>query len=235
MKAATQAQAMFCGEASLVNPGRSAFRAVTLKCRSWACGLCRPMRQRQLIDLLVSGQPTTFLTLTVNPALGTSPAGRARALVDAWRALVRLICDEFAVDHIPYACVMEAQQSGEPHLHILCRLKYIPQAWLSDQMQNLIGAPIVDIRSARDVQHLAKYLAKYLGKDPHRFGTGKRYWTTRDWVLGAPDREPDDPIWSGMWHVSKWPLAVLAAAWKSKGWDVVIEGDMVVAMAREPP
>jgi len=219
----------------LVNPGRSAFRAVTLWCRAWSCPDCSVVRARQLVELAQSGKPTKFLTLTVNPATGTSPEARARSLVDAWRELVRLICKRQGIRHFAYFCVFEATKEGEPHLHILARMPYVNQAWLSVQMAALIEAPIMDIRAVKSVRHVSYYLAKYVGKDPHRFGTCKRYWTTRDWRVDRPEVEPEDPIWTDRWYVIKWPLAVLAASWKAKGWDTAMEGTMLVAMAREPP
>jgi hypothetical protein len=226
---------MFCGEGSLVNLGKSAIRAVTLRCRAWSCEDCRPYRQRDLVELLASGHPTTFLTLTVNPAIGVSPAARARALVDAWRVLVRRIERTFRIDHVPYYCVLEATKNGEPHLHILCRLKYIPQSWISNQMRALLEAPIVDIRSTKGIRKLARYLSKYLGKDPHRFGTCKRYWGTRDWREDAAERDPEDPIWSDAWFPSKYSLAALTAVWKMRGWDVQLEDGTLVAMDPDPP
>jgi len=226
---------LYCGQASLVNPGKSAFRAVTLWCRSWACDDCSTIRARQLVELAQSGKPTKFLTLTVNPETGSSPEDRARLLVDAWRALVRRICKRQGIKHFAYFCVFEATKAGEPHLHILARMPYVDQAWLSAQMAALIEAPIMDIRAVKSVRHVAYYLAKYVGKDPHHFGTCKRYWTTRDWRVEHPVPEAPDPIWTTVWYVSKWPLAVLAAGWKAKGWDTAMEGTMLVAMAREPP
>lgn len=208
---------------------------MTLKCRSWLCPNCSVVRGRQLVELAKSGKPTTFITLTVNPSFGFSPASRARALAQAWPEIVRRICREFHVEHVPYLCVFEATKQGEPHLHILARLKYIPQKWLSDQMRDLIGAPIVDIRAVKSANHAAHYIAKYIGKDAHRFATCKRYWRTRSWEIDAPEPEPDDPIWTDTWYTSKWPLSVLAAGWKAKGWDVAMEEGMLVAMARDPP
>jgi len=226
---------VYCGKASLVNPGKSAFRAVTLWCRSWSCPECSVVRARQLVELAQSGKPTKFLTLTVNPATGFSPEDRARALVDAWRDLVRRICKRQGISRFDYLCVFEATKEGEPHLHILARMPYVDQAWLSAQMGDLIEAPVMDIRAVKSQRHVAYYLAKYIGKDPHHFGTLKRYWTTRSWRVEFPVVEPENPIWTGLWYVCKWPLAVLAAGWKAKGWDVQMEDGTLVAMARDPP
>ncbi len=225
---------MYCGQASLVNPGKSAFRAVTLWCRAWSCADCSTVRARQLVELAQSGKPTKFLTLTVNPATGTSPEDRARSLVDAWRVLVRLICKKHEIKRFEYFCVFEATKAGEPHLHILADFPYTKQKWLSEQMAKLIEAPICDIRAVKSKRHVAFYLAKYVGKDPHHFGTCKRYWTTRHYRVEYPVVDEPDPIWSNLWHVCKWPLSVLAAGWKAKGWDVQLEDGMLVAMARQP-
>ena len=226
---------MFCGEASLVNPGKNAFRAITLWCRSWSCPECSLVRARQLVELAQSGNPTKFLTLTVNPATGHSPEDRARALVDAWRELVKLICEHHKIDHIAYFCVFEATKKGEPHLHILARMPYTRQRWLSDQMRDLIDAPIVDIRAVKGARHVAFYLAKYVGKDAHHFGTCKRYWTTQDYREDQVGPEPPDPIWADYWYVCKRGLWLLKRTWTAMGWDVQLEGSMLVAMEHKPP
>lgn len=224
-----------CGERSLVDRGVMAFRAITLKCRSWGCETCRTERQRQLIALAMSGHATTFITLSVNPAVGLSPEHRARLLVEAWRQVVKLACKRWGIGHIPYLCVFEATKKGEPHLHILARVKYIPQAWLSETMNDLIEAPVVDIRAVKSQGAAAYEVAKYVGKDPHRFATCKRYWSTRSWEVNGAERGPDDPIWQDRWYVVNRTLAGLRRLWTSLGYNTVMEDGMLVAMATGPP
>ena len=168
---------------SMVNRGWDGVRAVSLRCRSWGCPNCHDDRTKQLIALALSGAPTTFITLTVNPAWGASKADRARRLVDSWRTIVKLVKKRYGYSTLPYFCVFEATKAGEPHLHILARVKYIDQKWLSKQMKLLMNAPIVDIRRVKNKNKLAFYVSKYCGKEPHRFATCKRYWTTRDWEV----------------------------------------------------
>lgn len=156
-------------------------------------------------------------------------------LVDAWRVLVRRICKKLEIKRFEYFCVFEATKAGEPHLHILADFGYVKQKWLSAQMAGLINAPIVDIRAVKSKRHVAHYLTKYVGKDPHRFGSCKRYWTTRRYRVEYPEPQEPDPIWTDRWYVIKWPLSVLAASWKGKGWDVAMEGDTLVAMWQELP
>jgi len=99
---------------------------------------------------------------------------------------------------VPFLAVVEAQKCGNPHLHIMLRGDYIPQPWLKQRMKEEIGAEICDIRYVAKRRKLANYVAKYCGKDPHRFGTSKRYWQSPDWQLEKREKAPPwklgDPI-----------------------------------------
>lgn len=225
---------MLCSERSLVNRGPYAYRAVSLKCRSWGCDLCQPDRKQQLIALAKRGNPTTFITLTSNPATKRTPAERARALAHAWPIIAKRACKKYGYSSIPYLCVFEATKKGEPHLHILCRVKWIGQRWLSQQMKELTGAPIVDIRQVESKNYVAHYIAKYIGKEPHRFSTCKRYWQTRSWKLPVEVVVEPNQFWSDEWYIVNRALFELRATLASKGYDVEMEGRMMVAM-REPP
>lgn len=193
------------------------------------------MRRAQVVDLAKSGNATTFITLTCNPAIGYSPAGRARSLVEAWRQIVKRACKRFGIKHIAYLCVFEATKRGEPHLHILARVKYIPQPWLSAQLKDLTGAGVVDIREVKSARMVANYMAKYVGKEPHRFATCKRYWCTQSWRLASVESEPEVSIWTDRWYTVNRSLAELRRLWVSKTWDVAMEGHILVAMATGPP
>jgi hypothetical protein len=193
---------MICGEGSIVNQDGSSGIAITLRCRAWTCQHCRRDRKRQLINLAVAGQPNRLITLTVSPALLISPAARAKALANAWRLVVKRAKRAFGWDKLDYLAVFEATKRGEPHLHILARCGYIPQAWLSHQMKALIGSPIVDIRAVKNPKHAAIYVAKYIGKAPHRFATCKRYWHTKEWDTTPPDQEERSPWGTGRWEMS---------------------------------
>ena len=149
------------------------------------------MRSRQLSREAFLGQPTKFLTLTTNPERGKSPDERARELARAWRLLRLRAMRALGLKNLPFLAVFEKTKNGEPHLHILLRTGYIDQAWLSDQMKDLTGAPIVDIRSVKDKKKLSAYIAKYVAKDPHRFKGTKRYWSSQDYALPAEDDEQD--------------------------------------------
>lgn len=226
---------MLCGEASLVNRGHDGLRAVSLRCRAWTCDLCHEARRKQLVALALSGKPTTFITLTVNPAWGSSPYQRAHALADAWRVIVRLAKTKYGIKKLPYLCVFEATKNGEPHLHILCRVKWISHGWLRDQMARLMDAPIVDVQRVRNPKKLAFYLAKYIGKDPHRFQTCKRYWATRDWELTKFEPQPPPGRWHSGWELIKTPLDQLAEEWLDQGMAVQRSRHRLLVSWHGPP
>lgn len=219
----------------MVNSGWDGHQAVTLRCRSWGCPICHEARKSQLVALAKSGQPNTFITLTVNPKYGSTPYERARGLADAWRTIVRLVKRKYGYSELPYFCVFEATKNGEPHLHILCRVKWISQTWLSDQMKRLMLAPIVDIRRVRDKTKLAYYISKYCGKDPHRFQTCKRYWTTRNYELTKFEPTPPPGRWHNAWRIERTDLDTLAAAWDTGHYEITRTKNRLLAFAQGPP
>lgn len=224
-----------CGEACLVNHGISKVRAVTLRCRAWSCEYCAPWRCGRLIGLAKSGKPNSFITLTVNPSSGVDQEARARALVDAWRVVVRRAKRRYGYKSIPYLCVFEATKAGEPHLHILARCQWIDQEWLSNQMKTLIDAPIVDIRRINGARHVAHYVSKYVGKGPGQFGTCKRYWHTRDYPLDRPEKPPLDRSWNSLWVIIDTPLCELRALWLMRGYLLEYGCGMTYAEGKKPP
>ena len=214
---------MLCREMSLVKDDGTNGVAIPLLCRSWGCAWCRPIRQRQLVRLAESGTPNRFVTLTSNPSTGTSPAARAHALAVAWR----LVCKRWRRANpegtLEFLAVFEATKAGEPHLHILCRSGYIDQRWLSRQMKAIANAPIVDVRKVTNASTYARYIAKYVGKTPQRFGTCKRYWVTPGYA--ALGEKPAADPWGvkGGWVVDKRSLYDIWLSWTKRGRDMLPE------------
>ena len=142
--------------------------------------------------------------MTLNPAEFENPNHAARGLSRALRCLVKRTRRKYKLTAFPYFVVFEKTKRGWPHLHVLTRVRWIDQAWLSAQLVDLINAPVVDIRRITDSRMMASYIAKYLGKQPHRFGTCKRYWSTRDWDLRPKFSEiPEgevEPIFDVIWY-----------------------------------
>lgn len=187
---------MFCGTTTQVKYAEGGTAARPLRCRSWNCADCAGQRRKQLVALGFSGNPNRFLTLTVNPAFYSSQDERAEQLARAWRLLRKRLRRKMGWTAVPFLAVVERQKSGEPHLHILLRCGFIQQSWISEQMRELIGAPIVDIRWITDKGRVAAYVVKYCGKDPHRFRNTKRYWRSPDWVVEpwAPGEDIIGPV-----------------------------------------
>lgn len=67
-----------------------------------------------------------------------------------------------------YIKVPELSKNGKQHLHVLFRGKYIDQAYLSSQWQEIHKAKIVDIRKVkytRTKKQIGAYMAKYMSKE----------------------------------------------------------------------
>jgi hypothetical protein len=180
-----------CTERTLVNTTGDEGIAAPLRCKRWTCPECQPIRKRQLQQQAAAGQPTHFITLTSNPHNWADPTERARMLTYAWARIRRSAARQFGNDGIEFLAVFEKTKRGEPHLHILARCKYIPQGWLSNKLKYYTGAYIVDIRKVKDTKHAAFYVAKYIGKSPGHFGTTKRYYKSKHFVLSSPDEQAE--------------------------------------------
>lgn len=172
----------YCNQHTLVKSVGDHVTAYPLRCRCWQCTYCAPWRRAQLVRWAKDGKPTTFITLTSNPHWGPNPQYRARRLIDAWRLIVRQLRRLKRYRNLQYLVVMESTARGEPHLHILARALYIDHKWLSNRMKELTSAPVVDIRRIRGPKEAAKYVSKYVGKEPHQYNHCKRYWYSQDWA-----------------------------------------------------
>lgn len=182
---------MFCREQSIQASGPFGAVAAPIKCRSWLCPLCAPMRQRQLQARGIEGKPNRFITLTCRRGQFSSPEAAAQALVESWRTIVRLWRRKEKWHKCEYLCVFEPHKSGWPHLHILWKGHYISQAWLSEQMTRLMNSPVQSVMRIKGAKQAVAYVTKYFTKAPARFGKLKRYWTSGNWPrLKHTDAEP---------------------------------------------
>lgn len=216
---------MLCRDYTLVKTEGVNITAMPLKCRSWGCDYCRPERANALKRLARNGKPNTFITLTVNPRFLGSSAERAAALAAAWRTIVAKAKRRYSYKKLEYLCVFEATKAGEPHLHILARCKWLDQRWLSAQMALLMRAPICDIRRVKSLRHIARYVAKYIGKDPQRFATCKRYWTTQGWDKWHEDREQPEFGHQITWQIVRMTLSDYLKCCSELGMTVTIGRD----------
>lgn len=172
---------------------------VSLKCRCWRCENCGEERRNALIKRIKAGEPDLFLTFTIRGGTGATPLENRALLAWAVNQVIRRIKRRYKLKSFPYVVVVEAHKSGEPHVHMLARARYVDQAWLSKQWEELTGAFRVDVRRIQDRGRAGAYVAKYLAKKPHQFGTFKRYWFSRDydttWRKDAPEGEARGSCW----------------------------------------
>ena len=224
-----------CGRQFLYSKTDTHTRLFSLRCKSWTCAQCRPRRQKKLKFQATSGKPVTFITLTCNPACFEYPGDAARAMTKAWRAARRAIEARYKGRKGEYLTVVEATKLGWPHLHVLTTRPWIDQAWLSNLWKTLTGAHIVDIRRVSNDRMAASYVAKYLGKAPHRFLHCKRYYFTRGYLPArAPLATPYD--WSkAQSETLTGSIDVMMIALKNSGHDLIEAREGFFVFAHPPP
>jgi len=211
---------MYCASTTLVKYDGNERHATALRCRSWLCPDCQPVRRRQLTAEALTGSPTVFLTLTSRRSNERTADQAAKDLILAWRQIRRRLMQSRKLSRLPFMAIVEATQNGWPHLHILLRNIWISQKWLSDEMESRTGSPIVDIRKIDDRGRAAGYVSKYAGKAAHKFGTAKRYWRSKDWILLPTRTKPNKGLPGSKGEIELKPIGHIAAIWQAIGWPV---------------
>lgn len=157
---------------------------------------------------LLGGDPGVMLTLTRKPDPTITKDIAAQQLSHAWRKLRLRAMRHYNLKALPFMAVFEQTKAGQPHLHILLRVKWLDQQWLSAQMDDLLQSPIVHIKRLDSRGRAAAYCAKYCGKSPNQFGKCKRYWKSQDYEK-RPKKDKLKHIWwtdSERLHHSIWQL-----------------------------
>jgi hypothetical protein len=224
----------YCGSSSIVKNMPTHKRVYCLKCRSWQCEDCAPMRASQLRGLVRRGAPTRFLTLTIRFLDGDDPDAKARELARAWRLLRERIKKRFKVKKVSFLAVWEATKRGAPHLHIFLRGRFIRHDWLSEQMDDLIGSPVVSIEKIDNKDKAANYVTKYVTKANRTFNGCKRYWRSQDYeppekrYVKEPD--PEGTYWTKSGGTDYQTVAGLVdagwSAWPQKSYWILIPPGM---------
>ncbi len=104
---------------------------------------------------------------------------------DCWAKMRVYLRRKFKA-RITFIWVLELQQDGYAHLHILVD-RYMPQGWVKEAWQAVGGGRIVDLRQVQ-MERAAGYLSKYLTKDLGASGIAKgqrRYGNSRNIHLFA--------------------------------------------------
>jgi len=214
-----------CREWVLVKHSPEERHAKLLVCRSWSCEYCRPLRRQRLMAQAAGGEPTRFLTLTINPKVGTSPENRLHLLADAWKVVVKRLRRKYQNKEVEYLAVVEETKNGEPHLHILLRSPYISQGYLSRAFAELLDSPIVDIRRIRTLQEVIRYVAKYITKAPAQFGKAKRYWCSQGYEVKDGDDKEKETKAETPWVLIRENITLVLTRWIEDGFAPRLNGE----------
>lgn len=158
----------YCGSGAIVgsSPDRSHIVIVPMTCKSWDCPRCGPRKRAEWIRKFKNAKPEREITLTCPANKFANPHIAAEAMKMAWLKLIKRIRDKYG--EFEYGLVFELTKKNTPHMHILCRGKYIPQKWLSNQWHRLGIGYIVHIQKVDKHElhaaHVCKYLAKSIGQ-----------------------------------------------------------------------
>lgn len=197
-----------CGAHTLVGAKNGKFEHMRSKCKSYRCGVCGPYKLRRvrkrIVALAVQHDLFRFLTLTLDPAKldpNWDLLAEIAHMRNCWRKM-RVYIERKLGHSLVFIAVVELQQNGRPHLHLLIG-SYLEQAWISDAWDALGGGPIVDIRRV-EIKRVAAYLAKYITEEdlceyPSRV---RRFSTSRGLALFERTK-------SSTWRYFKTPIEVL--------------------------
>jgi hypothetical protein len=171
----------FCREQTITATSHFGQVAAPVKCKRWTCELCADWRSRCLMARCMEGKPNRFITFTCRRGQFPDEVTTARAMVQAWRTIVLRWRRLNKWHKCEYIAVFEPHVSGWPHMHILWKGHWIDQKWLSQQATELLNSPIQHVFKIADAKSAAAYVTKYFSKAPTKFGTCKRYWTSKSW------------------------------------------------------
>lgn len=155
-----------------------------LPCNQWSCRHCAVRKTRALAHRTEAATPNRLCTLTVDPALYSTP----RASFDATRRQLPEWIKRMRsrVGSVEYLRVTEVTKKGWPHYHLLIRSDFIPHAVARDEWYLLTGAQIVDLRQVKKSFRTYSYLVKYLTKLHHISWTGRHVSYSRQFFV--PDQ-----------------------------------------------
>jgi hypothetical protein len=163
-----------CQNQSLVGLNGRKARVTALRCRRWSCPLCAKRLRAQMVARALAGfacgEPVRMLTLT---SPGDEDYERSyEQLRPRWKRLRESIRRRFPGLRLEYFDVIERQQRGHAHLHVLFRGGYLPQRWVSAAAAKAGFGRIVDVRSVGKAagRYVAKYLGKEMGNTPAALG-----------------------------------------------------------------
>ena len=172
-----------CGGLWLLRTDDGHCQAVRLLCKTWGCPYCGKKRRKSLIALGLRGEPNTFLTLTTSPQTATDPTKRAKVLVKAFRTIVREIRKQRPNRDFEYLAVDGSPAKRQPTLARPLPVDLDRPGVALKPHERASGRPDRRYPTNNQHHHASRYVAKYVGKAPQRFGKLKRYWHSKRWDL----------------------------------------------------
>ena len=179
-----------CTEATTIVAWSQSLHSMVLianTCKQWGCRFCGAMKVRQLATRCVAAKPNRLITLTVNPALHTSP----REAFDSTRRQLPKFSQHFRrqLGEFEYMKVLEVTKKGWPHYHLVTRCPYVNQTDLSAKWDALTGARIVDVRAIKQTRDVYWYVTKYLAKQAYIEWTNRRVTMTKHFAQPQPKKD----------------------------------------------
>jgi hypothetical protein len=164
------------------------YRYVRMRCKKWNCPRCGPRRAKQVRRAIIQRATelglTRHLTLTIGHD-GCTAAQSVRYIRECWSKLRVYLRRKFG-ESITYICILEFQQNGYAHLHILVD-RYINFDWIQANWQAVGGGHRVNIERV-DIRRIAAYLSMYLTKElllSPMYGRFRRFTTSQSIELLA--------------------------------------------------
>jgi hypothetical protein len=162
----TSGRGRHCGRLSVRGQDRQTGSTIfhRVNCKCWNCSYCAARKakryKRAIREAAERLALCRFVTLTLDPSkINTDPVRYLNAVFAKFRIYLKR---EFGVAPT-YIRVLEFQQSGVPHFHLLID-RYIDFAWLQATWQAVGGGLYVNAKFV-DVHRVSRYLSKYLTKE----------------------------------------------------------------------
>jgi len=127
-------------------------------------GFNRRRRTGRAYNSFISGMKLAGTYRVVTLTTSQESLDQGKSIQDSFRALLGRCRRRGLVTG--YCKVVERTKGGVPHIHVIFRGKIIPHWWLSQIWEEIHLSPVVWIQYVRGIKGVARYLAKYLSKDP---------------------------------------------------------------------
>lgn len=212
-----------CGGAVATKAVVNGVKVVPLLCGKWSCPICGRLRYRWFVrnvERAADGfDRCRFLTLTITHDFTVAESWDR--IMWAWNRFRGRVKEQYG--DFEYVWVIEAQQSGHAHLHVLMNT-YLPKLWLDEQWAWAVGRECIthveEIERAAGARYLAKYLGKQAGLDLSKVAgvdlTGRRRWSRSRGIAFEPYKKPSEG-----WRVDMMPYKEYLSSLLR--WDEVVE------------